>query len=418
MHEPTANGPAATRRGAQERLLQLAGMYRGLSRRELAQALGRDPSNLFPPNGNPKLDYLARLAHVLDWPLGDVAEAILVAPDEETATGERDTFDALDEMAKAAHAAGDYPRLRELAERMDRAATTPNEHALAALREGGAWDGMGRYTAQLEAIRRGLAADATRPDLRLLLRSNLANAHYTLWYLFEARSMARELIEGFDREAPATRPARAARAFSHYVLGNTDRRLLGQQPESRGRFARSAMDMLREAERQYLALAEEFDHDGWRGVANTCRGAILEVEVALGERDPEAALDELTAGVEGWDEGDDAGDRLESRGWWCIFGCNVALRHLGGRELQQRMATLATSGRAIATRLGNWAMRERLFTLELTQRKRLNELAGFTVDWTIRQDDVKVLVGTMGRFPSFRNTGWQILQDATVVGSN
>ena len=87
----------------------------------------------------------------------------------------------------------------------------------------------------------------------------------------------------------------------------------------------------------------------WRGVANTCRGAILEVEVALGERDPEAALDELTAGVEGWDEGDDAGDRLESRGWWCIFGCNVALRHLGGRELQQRMATLATSGRAIAT---------------------------------------------------------------------
>ncbi|MCP3902368.1 MAG: hypothetical protein GY715_01935 [Planctomycetes bacterium] len=418
MHEPTAIESAASRRGAQERLLQLAGMYRGLSRRELAQALGRDPSNLFPPNGNPKLDYLARLAGVLDWPLGDVAEAILVAPEDGSPEADDETFADIDTKAKAAHMAGDYAAMRTLAERMERVATMPDQRALAALREGGAWDGMGRYTAQLEAIRRGLQEDVTRPDLRLLLRSNLANAHYTLWYLFEARSMARELIDGFDREAPSARPARAARAFSHYVLGNTDRRLLGQQPENRVRFARTAFASLREAKARYDALAAEFDHDGWRGVANTCRGAIIESEVALGDRDPESALDELTGGVEGWDTGDDAGDRLESRGWWCIFGCNIALRHLDGRELQRHMAKLAPTGSAIAARLGNWAMRERLFTLELMQRQRLNELAGFAVDWTIRQDDVKVLVGTMGRFPSFRNTGWRILQEATVVGSN
>jgi hypothetical protein len=31
---------------------------------------------------------------------------------------------------------------------------------------------------------------------------------------------------------------------------------------------------------------------------------------------------------------------------------------------------------------------------------------------------VKLIVGTMGRFPMFRPTGWQILQAAAVVGSN
>lgn len=45
-----------------------------------------------------------------------------------------------------------------------------------------------------------------------------------------------------------------------------------------------------------------------------------------------------------------------------------------------------------------------LFTMEFLQRA-LIDLAGFRVDWTIDNEEVKLIVGTMGRFPMFRNTG-------------
>jgi hypothetical protein len=82
------------------------------------------------------------------------------------------------------------------------------------------------------------------------------------------------------------------------------------------------------------------------------------------------------------------------------------------------MAVFTNKGYEIADRLDNWAMRERLFTMEFLQRQRLNELAGFPVEWTIDNEEVRLIVGTMGRFPMFRTTGWKILQTATVVGDN
>ena len=63
----------------QERLLELAGVYRDFNRKELAHALRRDGSKLVPSTGNPKLDYLVSLAEVLDWPVGEVALTGLTA---------------------------------------------------------------------------------------------------------------------------------------------------------------------------------------------------------------------------------------------------------------------------------------------------------------------------------------------------
>ena len=79
------------------------------------------------------------------------------------------------------------------------------------------------------------------------------------------------------------------------------------------------------------------------------------------------------------------------------------------------MATLIKRGNEIATRLNNWSMRERLFTMEFLQRQQLDDLAGFPVGWAIDEDNIRMLVGTMGRFPSFRCTGWQILQSAATI---
>ena len=58
------------RRRRLERLLDLAQVYRGWTRRELAKSLGRDPTKLIPGSGNPKLDLVISLSEVLDWTVG------------------------------------------------------------------------------------------------------------------------------------------------------------------------------------------------------------------------------------------------------------------------------------------------------------------------------------------------------------
>jgi hypothetical protein len=62
-------------------------------------------------------------------------------------------------------------------------------------------------------------------------------------------------------------------------------------------------------------------------------------------------------------------------------------------------------------------MRERAFTLEWFRRQDVagDEGPSFR-DWMLDTEDVRVLVGTMGRFPLFRATGWRILDRATLVG--
>lgn len=417
------------RKTNQHQLLGLASVYKGLTRKQLADALGRDQTRLFPPSGNPKLDYLIRLADVLDWPVGDVAEAIWERNDPKPAPDEPPDgadFDTLNTAAREAHRAGKFALMGRLAKRMHAIATTPHQRALACHRESGAWDGLGRYTRQLDAVRRGLAESGIDPELRLLLRVNLANSYYTLWHLLESRAMARDIIEELAESPPSTSPnVRAAHAFAHYVLGNSCRRLVALEPDRRAYHAKAAKKALETAADAYSTLADEGDNPAWRGIANTCRGGIIEADVELGAITPLSAVAALAAGLSAVDEPKDApdgpplaGDGLESYGWWCIFGCNIALRHLGGRDLQRHMAVFTNKGYEIADRLDNWSMRERLFSLEFLQRQRLNDLAGFSVDWTIDHEEVRVIVGTMGRFPMFRSTGWKILQTATVVGDN
>jgi hypothetical protein len=394
-------------------------MYKGLNRKELGAALGRDPTKLFPPTGNPKLDYLVRLAELLDWPVGDVAQAIWMGERPAPQTSE-ETFDGLNAAAREAHKNGEFTRMVTIAERMYAIAKRPEQRALASHRESGGWDGLGRYTSQLDAVRRGLRQNPISTDLRLLLQVNLANCYYTLWHLLEARAMARDLIDALAASPPVSRSARAAQAFAHYVLGNTCLRLATEEADCPTSSARTAREALGTSFGLYTTLAGEFDHDPWRGIANTCSAGILEAEVELGMQDPQQAVQTLLDGLDNVADAGDGlvGDRLESYGWWCIAGCSITLRHLSGPRLQRNMAVFTNKGYEIADRLNNWSMRERLFTMEFLQRQRLNDLAGFNVEWTIDQEEVKLIVGTMGRFPMFRPTGWQILQAAAVVGSN
>ncbi|HRJ49670.1 MAG: hypothetical protein KF787_06355 [Phycisphaeraceae bacterium] len=406
------------RRARVDQLLDLAATYKGLNRRQLADALGRDQTKLSPASGNPKLDYLVRLAEILDWPIGNVADAIWErAGLPATERGLGGSFDHWNDLARKSHREGDFRGMIDAARRMWSCAATPQQRALSMLRESGGWDGLGRYAQELDVLRRGLAESPIDRDTSTLLTANLANTYFTLGHLVEGRSIARDLAERLEAARPVERAPRAALAFSRYVMGNAGRSLAGHDSANAQFHASEAIRAYEASSWLYLTLADEFGNDAWRGIAGTCAGGILACEVDLGQRSPDSAVEELTDGLGAVIDASDGlvGDRLESYGWWCVFGCEVAIRHMHGRDLAKAVAIFTNKGYEIADRLDNWAMRERLFTLEYVQRHRAAEDGDPDSDWSIDQEEVKVIVGTMGRFPMFRSTGWRILQTATVV---
>jgi hypothetical protein len=411
---------AERRRARLAQLLDLAQNYKGWTRKELAASLGRDPTKLIPGSGVPKLDLVVDLANVLDWPVGDVVELLWIDGEVPVRNGAATelAFDELDTESRAAHRAGRYADLISLGRRMERQAECPDQLALACNRQAGGWDGLGRFTKVLSCVQRGLAEGPLPPARRAMLEANLSNAHYTLWHLVEARSTANDLIERFDAEPPAERTTEVVHAFAHYVRGNAHRRMLDVDPGDVKRLAGRAHADLERARTMYLALAEKYDDDSYRGIANTCAGAMIEVEAALGRSEPLGAMERISSGLDAAVDLDtiESGDWIESWGWWCIFGCNIALRHVRNeRTLQQYMAVFTNKAQEIADHLDNWAMRERVFTMEYARRQRFHEWTGLPSEWTIDQDDVRVVTGTMGRFPEFRRTGWTILQTAKVV---
>ncbi len=405
------------RRDRLSQFVDLARIYRRWTRIQTAQALGREPSKVVPESGNPKLDLVVGLAEALDWDVGDVAEGIW--RDEAEAYGEIETmaergFAILDREAIEAHRAGEYRRMTELSRALFLAAHTGSERATAANRLAGAYDGLGRYTKALAALQRGLAEPGVPSHVRMMLEVNLANAHYALWHLVEACSVANSLVERFQSRPAETRSERVVEAFGHYVRGQSQRRLIETDPLSGNSHAQRAREDLQIALTSYSALAKEFDDASYAGIANTCTGAIFECDAALGVMDPLRAAEALSAGL---DQVIDVvnyppGDWLESYGWWAIFGCNVVLRGLSGPEMHRHMAVFSNKTAEIAERMENWSMRERAFTFEHLRRQRMNESLGYATEWLLDDDDVRTVTGTMGRFPSFRETGWRILESA------
>ncbi len=409
-----------TRRQRLEQLLELAQAYRGWSRKRLAKALRRDPTKMIPDSGNPKLDFVLDLSRALDWPLDVVVESLFGADEPVHSEVTTDALDveALDAAAKKAHREGRYSDMITLARRSYMIADAPEQRAVACNREAGGWDGLGRYASVLEAIQRGLRESDVSTDVRMLLKVNLANAYYTLWQLVESRATARDLVDWFEDHPPSTKRQFVVQAFAYYVRGHSFRRLIELEPQHIKHFAALAHTDLEHSRRLHEQLADEYSDEAYRGIARTCEGGIMEIDVALGNVAPEAALERFS------DELDHlidpaaypVGDQLEAMGWWCIFACNIALRHISDeKKLQQSMALFTNKADEIANHLDNWSMRERVFTMEFARRQRMTDWTGIEPDWAIDSDDVRVLAGTMGRFPAFHGTGWRILQTAKVI---
>ena len=412
-----------------EQLLELAQAYQGCSRKELARLLGRDRTKLVPVSGVPKLDLVMDLCRVLDWPIGDVAgflwpgecvaaEAAVNGSSHGSGNGHPAGFEDLQIAARDAQRAGQYSLAVSFAKKAHAQAETAEQRALACNREAVAWDGLGHYTLALETEQRGLQEPSITGELRRILESNLANAYYTLWSLTEARSLARDLIDGYVEEPPEAYRERCTQAFAYYVRGHTLRRMMVTDSDQVRRYAEAAIEDLEMSRGLYDRLAADFEESSFGGIANTCKGGMIETEVALDRREAGPALDELTEGLEAVIDPDDClpGDWLESYGWWCIFGCNIALRHVTDeRELQHHMAIFTNKADEIADHMNNWSLRERVFTMQYASHQRFLDWTGRMLSLTLDNDDVRALVGTMGRFPTFRKTGWKLLQTARVV---
>ena len=364
---------------------------------------------------------------MLDWPVGDVVAYLWTGQVQETrgpgnpALGVPPSTNPHDlhQASKKAHRLGRYSEALELAQQAQHAAQTPDDHAWASIRETVAWDGMGHYSSALAVAQRGLQEPGVAGPLRRVLESNLANAYYALWSLSEARCLARDLIDLYDAQPPEDYLDRCTQAFAHYVRGHALRRAIANEPKGADG-ASAAIDDLERAADLYTQLAEAFGDDSFGGIANTCRGGIIEAEVALGRREADAALGELGRGLERVVDPEQcpAGDWLESYGWWCIFGCNIALRHLADeREVQRNMAVFTNKADEIAERLNNWSLRERVFTMQYLSHERFVDWTGRMVTLCLDEDDVRDLVGAMGRFPAFRETGWQLLRTARVLSA-
>jgi hypothetical protein len=401
------------------RFVDLARVYRGWTKGELSTALRRDPTKIIPQSGNPKLDLIAGIAEALDWTIGDVAESVChdfpSTPDHHAAC----SFEVMDKAVYEAHREARWSDMLDLAKTMLSKAETPKQRAIAFNRMAGGYNGLGRYANALRVIQAAITEPGIPESTRFMLHINLANAHYTLWHLVEAKSIASELISQIGTVDRTERNEKARFAFLKFVRGNSIRRMMSESDSRLKSLASASRDDLSGAYDMYDELNTEFDEPYYRGLRNVCRGALTEIDAADGEVTPEKAVNRILAGL---DEVVDPFSvkpdiELESWGWWAIFGCNIALRHLSGEDMHRHMAVFTNKAIEIAECLGNWSMRERAFTLEHFRRQQADIQGVSQEPWPLDDEDIRVITGTMGRFPAFRDVGWQILQNAQVLES-
>jgi hypothetical protein len=275
-----------------------------------------------------------------------------------------------------------------------------------------------------------------------MLSVNVANANYTLWHLHEARALAEGVLERFASDAPRTRLERVAQAFGHAIVGHATRRMIGRcdSPVERVRHAQRAHEALASAESCYRALFDAHGDAQYEGLAHVARGGVIEARVAAGTLSAADGLGEVLEELDRFVdlESMPSGHLIESAGWWSVFGANIAMR-AGAAEAREiaegagrgahgddaAHATDADRAFAVCTnkafdvgeRLGHWPLRERAFTLEWFRRQRgaRTTAAAAARAWTLDRDDLRALVGAMGRFPFFRPTGWAIIDGAAIM---
>jgi tetratricopeptide (TPR) repeat protein len=377
----------------------------------------RDPHNLVPSSGVPRLDLVLRLAEALEWtPQGVIDELCRELPVRRGAGPDGQSFDDLDRSAFELQQQARFADLLSVAAAMRHAAVTGAQRATAKLREHAGWEGLGRYTLALAAVQEGLREIELPEAVSLALRTNLANCHLSLGHLDEALALASSLISALHATGPvADAYFEPNLGYLHYIRGSCHRIRAGAVLRTREADARCALGDLVTAQALLRQPASLPPAPVFSGLAKLCEGAVWELRTLIGEVPPETALDAILAELE--QTLDPAASTqpslLEALGWWCVFGCNIALRGpLGSSRIDLAMGVFTNKADELAARLGNWLLRERVWTLELQRREYMAARAGAAEPPSLDSEDARSIIGTMGRFPAFRATGWDILQSS------
>lgn len=399
------------------RLIDIARAYRNVTKAQLAEILQRDPSRLYPDTDNPKLDLIVSLANVLEWSIDTVIEYVWDGDPSATIHNNGCTYESVLKLTLDAHQNGKFKEMVDDARKLQSLATKPGQRGKALRLEGAGWEGLGRYNQSLQVLRRGLQLPGLPAAERIALQGNLAHAYYSLWDLTSAVGATQLVIEHFERRAAETRAERGAEAFGYYVRGNALRRMLTLEPEDRADCATRARRDLEHARRLYDQMAVDFNAEYLSGIAHTCTGGLLELDVELGALTPDAAVEQVLAVLNKVaDESNwPTGDWLESYGWWCDFGANIARRKLTGRRQHQVLAVLSGKLVDIARKLDNWALLERVVAMQHSLHQQLSDSTGIDWEYTLDLDELRLITGAMGRFPEIRRVGWNLIDRASMV---
>ena len=407
-------------RGDRRRLakvIDLARIYRNCGVKELADRVRRDKTRLVPETGNPKIDLVASLSEVLEWPIQDVVNAIRgnqIRTNRPILRSQR-SFHQLHEMATRAHAAGHWRVLEELSNALALTARTPDQRALAACCQGLAQEATGRYSEALQYFQAGLTMQSTDRETRILLRTNLANAHANLGNLLEARSVATDALREIETNSveSSTLFNRSAIAFARYVRGSARRRQLAEGGAPK--HVDQAIEDLTQARNSYHQLCRYGDSRSFQGLASTCEGALVELETLAGRLDPEAALRQIQNHLELMEHplhtGLDVGDTLESHGWWATFGANIAWRLRAGTHQREHTTAFAERLLAIGDRLNHAGFQATGFTFLYRVHRAALDADLHPDPWSITPERLSRLVRVMGCLPGFQTTGWKILEE-------
>jgi hypothetical protein len=231
--------------------------------------------------------------------------------------------------------------------------------------------------------------------------------------LDEAAGTATWAVQMFRSHKPHGRRDVGSLGFAHYVLGSCLRRWMEVSARKTARIhARAARTHMRKAMRIFAGLHRQCQDAATGGIANTCRGALAQMSAVLGDRSPRETLRELHAGVsvvenaQTWERN----DWLESWGQWCVFGAYTAIQHLPRAARRPWVDRFVEQGLSIADRLGNWWLRERLFSAVhahvLTGRSAQAKLE-------LSRERLAQVAATMGRLPAFWPIGDALIREAS-----
>ena len=287
-------------------------------------------------------------------------------------------------------------------------------------REAAAYNELGHPSRAFAAYRCGLREAGIPDGLRMLLMVNLANTLCAIGELCEARAVADAVIRWFKEHPPkkGDRRDEGSEGFAFYVRGNVFLRHMEADPENAEGFAEPAKRDLKIARARFKELYARCQDPQTRGFAETSRAGMMVAEAALDERDPRETVDEVLRTVAtvtdpaSWPRG----VALEDFGWWCVRGARIALCYLSDSERDRDLKMLLDRGLGIADRLDNWLLRERLFSIwQAYCESRRRSDGGVELEFDRRQ--LRLITGTIARFPAFRQVGLKMLRDAKLLGT-